>query len=59
MRIYEIFIRSSGQGSKSSKRRVAEEVRGVLDSPKLFTSSFKVPKLKNSPNVISAKPHIH
>ncbi|KAH7523508.1 hypothetical protein FEM48_Zijuj06G0018900 [Ziziphus jujuba var. spinosa] len=40
-----------GKGSKSSKRK--GDVIFISETPKLFTSSFKVPKLKNS------TPHMH
>ncbi|KAL0360550.1 UNVERIFIED_CONTAM: hypothetical protein Sradi_3739500 [Sesamum radiatum] len=45
---YEIgFLETKGEGSSSSKRKAAEVIT-IPDTPKLFTSNFKVPKLKSS-----------
>lgn len=40
------------KGMRSSKRKAVESSRAISETPKLFSSSFKVPKLKNpSPRV--------
>ncbi|KAK6131276.1 hypothetical protein DH2020_034986 [Rehmannia glutinosa] len=42
------FVHGMNKGSSSSSKRKAVDVITIEDSPKLFTSSFKIPKLKSS-----------